>query len=399
MDLAKQGSDALSAGKYGEAVNLYTEALKQNPNAVKYYIDRSTAYGRLKPPNLKAALADSEKAVILAHKRGSRDLIAKSQFRRAVTLFNAERYGDASFLFKIVKKLDEKDKQVPVYETRIQNKAKNLGNEDEKMKVTVRELPDDVVDTSSRDEQTHPKENLATPAKSEPPKAPTQTPADKIKHEWYQSAEFVTLTLLARGVPKDKTTVDITERSLNLSFPTLTGATFDFSLDPLYASIDPSQSTYNIMPAKVDIKLKKQIPGIKWHNLEGTLDSADNADSKTASVPHAVLMSNPKPTGPAYPTSSKSGPKDWDKVAKELTKKPAADGKAEDTYDDLEEGDDVNKFFKQLYAGSDPDTQRAMMKSYQESNGTVLSTNWNEVKKAKVETTPPDGMEAREWTK
>ena len=35
----------------------------------------------------------------------------------------------------------------------------------------------------------------------------------------------------------------------------------------------------------------------------------------------------------------------------------------------------------------------AMMKSYQESNGTALSTSWDEVKKGRVETKPPDVSE------
>ena len=43
--------------------------------------------------------------------------------------------------------------------------------------------------------------------------------------------------------------------------------------------------------------------------------------------------------------------------------------------------------------------KRAMMKSYQESNGTVLSTNWDEVGSKKIECTPPDGMEAHKWEK
>lgn len=37
-------------------------------------------------------------------------------------------------------------------------------------------------------------------------------------------------------------------------------------------------------------------------------------------------------------------------------------------------------FFQHLFAGADDDTRRAMMKSYVESNGTSLSTNWDEVK-------------------
>lgn len=47
--------------------------------------------------------------------------------------------------------------------------------------------------------------------------------------------------------------------------------------------------------------------------------------------------------------------------------------------EDDEEGDELNGFFKKLYKDSNEDTRRAMMKSYQESNGTSLSTNWADV--------------------
>ena len=38
-----------------------------------------------------------------------------------------------------------------------------------------------------------------------------------------------------------------------------------------------------------------------------------------------------------------------------------------------------------------------MLKSFQESNGTVLSTNWNEVGAKPVETQPPEGMEVKKY--
>jgi suppressor of G2 allele of SKP1 len=38
-----------------------------------------------------------------------------------------------------------------------------------------------------------------------------------------------------------------------------------------------------------------------------------------------------------------------------------------------------------------------MKKSFVESNGTNLSTNWDEVSKGKVKVTPPDGMEAKPY--
>lgn len=39
-----------------------------------------------------------------------------------------------------------------------------------------------------------------------------------------------------------------------------------------------------------------------------------------------------------------------------------------------------------------------MMKSFVESNGTVLSTNWKEVGAKKIECTPPEGMEVHKWS-
>ena len=38
-----------------------------------------------------------------------------------------------------------------------------------------------------------------------------------------------------------------------------------------------------------------------------------------------------------------------------------------------------------------------MMKSFTESGGTQLSTNWKEVGAKKMEVKPPEGMEYREW--
>ena len=115
----------------------------------------------------------------------------------------------------------------------------------------------------------------------------------------------------------------------------------------------------------------------------------------------AVLAATAK--APAYPTSSKSGPKDWDAVARDLSRKPKENsegsGQGEEWEDeDLDvEGDPASAFFKKLFKSADDDTKRAMMKSYSESGGTVLSTNWSEVGSKRVVAQPPDGMEAKQW--
>jgi suppressor of G2 allele of SKP1 len=171
------------------------------------------------------------------------------------------------------------------------------------------------------------------------------------------------------------------------------------TIDPLYGPIQPESSTFSVTPRKIEITLKMATV-CNWSALEGKADAAPITASTNVAPAQA--------SGPAYPTSSRSGPKNWDKIFAESSKKKENKDKDkekekdEDQDDDLgydsdDGGDPANAFFKKLYANADPDTRRAMMKSYQESNGTALSTDWSSVSKGKVETQPPDGMEAKKW--
>jgi len=87
----------------------------------------------------------------------------------------------------------------------------------------------------------------------------------------------------------------------------------------------------------------------------------------------------------ARPYASK---RNWDEIDREIKK---------DLENEKPEGDAaLNGLFKQIYERADPDTRRAMMKSYQTSGGTVLSTNWNEVAdkdyEGKDRPSAPDGQ-------
>lgn len=176
-----------------------------------------------------------------------------------------------------------------------------------------------------------------------------------------------------------------------MQFPLPSGSGYDFTLDPLYAPIDPSTSKVSVMGTKIELALQKKTAGQKWKSLEG---SASNT-TKIADRPAAPQA--PVSSGPSYPTSSRHGTKDWDKLASSLTAKKSKGkhGKVEkdetgdasdaESVDSEYGGDAVDGFFKKLYAGADPDTRRAMMKSYVESQGTSLSTNWSEVGSKKME--------------
>lgn len=57
-------------------------------------------------------------------------------------------------------------------------------------------------------------------------------------------------------------------------------------------------------------------------------------------------------------------------------------------------------FFQEIFKNADPDKRRAMVKSFQTSDGTVLSTDWDDVSKKDYEgkdrPSPPKGQE---WKK
>ena len=422
MEKASRGASALSSGDFASAITHYTEAINTNATAVDYYIKRSTAYTRLSPADHQSSLKDAETAVQLAVKRAKRELIAQSQLRRAIALFGLERFADANQCLEWAKKYNDKEKTLTIWAMKIDSKLKDLDEGDPRAAVRVKETPDVDISTASQASNTikpveKQEELKGPPAIKEAPKEPSttpkpqgiQTPASKIRHEWYQTHDNVIVTLYCKGIPKDKATVEIKDNSLEVCFPLPTGSEYDFSLDPLFSNIDRMKSQYKIMSTKAEFKLVKSTSGQMWPSLEGTeavktenLGTNGN-DPSQKDVKQAVLATRTNNTAPAYPTSSKSGPKNWDKLASDLTKRPKKDAKEgeedglEEPGIDEEDGDPTTNFFKMLYKGADDDTRRAMMKSYQESNGTALSTNWAEVGKGPVETSPPDGMEAKKW--
>lgn len=116
---------------------------------------------------------------------------------------------------------------------------------------------------------------------------------------------------------------------MSFPHPSDRSSSFILTFDPLFAVIDPSASTYSIMSTKVEVSLRKVVPGQKWPALEGTAPLKDvELGPESAAARAAVMSSLAQPavslkpeSAPSYPTSSKSGPKNWDKLAETLTAK------------------------------------------------------------------------------
>jgi suppressor of G2 allele of SKP1 len=129
----------------------------------------------------------------------------------------------------------------------------------------------------------------------------------------------------------------------------------------------------------------------------------------SATTPHTLLsreltralsiVLSKFPTITTSPGAASAGTKPFYKNWDGITTRILEDDKPRTTNEDPNAGGDaaVNKFFQEIYGNADENTKRAMMKSFVESGGTTLSTNWEDVGKAPVEVKPPQGSEWKKW--
>ncbi|KAL5033078.1 Cochaperone protein, variant 2 [Batrachochytrium dendrobatidis] len=204
---------------------------------------------------------------------------------------------------------------------------------------------------------------------------PTTCYLAKIRHEWFQTDTHVTVSIFIKKVDPASLKVEITSRNLSIRIQSPSIGTSETVLDfDLLLPVVSAESSYEVLSTKIEVKMKKESVGAKWTALEG--DGNIDAMGSLASV----SMTAP----PAYPSSSKKK-NDWNKLDKAVE-------------EDKPEGDAaLNALFQQIYRDASEDTRRAMMKSYVESNGTCLSTNWKEVGSKPVAVTPPSGMVAKKF--
>uniref|UniRef100_A0A1B6MTK1 CS domain-containing protein n=1 Tax=Graphocephala atropunctata TaxID=36148 RepID=A0A1B6MTK1_9HEMI len=179
----------------------------------------------------------------------------------------------------------------------------------------------------------------------------------KPKYDWYQTDSHVTVNILIKNLSKDEVKVNFEEKSFTLNLPQ--GNTFSLNL---MKPIAPSQCNYRIMQTKVELKLKK-LNEDSWTELE----AAEGPETKEVSSLPLVKHN-------------------WDKFVETELKDDASQGEAA-----------LNELFQRIYSEGSDEVKKAMNKSFLESGGTVLSTNWNEVGEKKVDIKPPDGMEWKKW--
>ncbi|XP_053419786.1 protein SGT1 homolog [Nycticebus coucang] len=200
-----------------------------------------------------------------------------------------------------------------------------------------------------------------------------RTHQSKIKYDWYQTESQVIITLMIKNVQKNDVNVEFSEKELSALVKLPSGEDYNLKLRLLYPII-PEESTFKVLSTKIEIKMKKP-EAVRWETLEGQGD---------VSKPKQFIADVKN----LYPSSSHYT-RNWDKLVGEI--------KEEEKNEKLEGDAALNKLFQQIYSDGSDEVKRAMNKSFMESGGTVLSTNWSDVGKRKVEINPPDDMEWKKY--
>lgn len=174
------------------------------------------------------------------------------------------------------------------------------------------------------------------------------------KYDWYQTDGKVVVTVLVKNVAPDRVKVDFRPESVAAVIKLASDEECGLNVN-LWQPIVPERCSFRVTPSKVEIHLAKVV-SLKWDALEKKVVEA---------------------------AKPKAGPKNWDALAKNLVT-------------DKDE-ESVETLFNKIYSDGSDEQKRAMLKSYYESGGTVLSTDWKEVGKKKVDVKPPDGVEFKPW--
>ena len=444
------GDSAYMEERYNDAAQLYTSSIHEMTAAVetastrrdgvkkflslqfKCYVHRSMAYQQLEQYTL--ASADIGKAVQLYEER---DFDALDQEKRlcyrqhAIVAYQLQKYSDAQTTFEKI--LREKMFDNTKYnEAFFQNYLRQcqLKLEQQPHQQHEQTLPSNNLvpihttsSSSSSSSSAAAAPSVATATTSNKNSGTTGTNANPFsmlmllapKYQYYQKDTQMIIEILEPNVsPSDLIVNYIGTQNLAVSLQKQ-GRFITVINGELYDAIVPDKCSISYKSDKVVIKLRKEHANYEWQTLLSTSNknkskkpsaplpattkvaTSTEADTSTKQVSIPAVKSTTMETttqGGTVPSKAKipkpyASHRDWDAIEKdlEMTKETPVGDEA------------MNQLFQQIYADADEDTKRAMIKSYQTSGGTVLSTNWNEVaqKDYEKERTAPEGQEWKTW--
>lgn len=372
-DAYDKAEDFFKDDNFATAATWYDKAIELAPTNARYLSNR--AQNSIKLKRFQAALDDAQAALAIEPTNG-RTLMRKGQ-----ALFYLDRFQEAQAALEAAAQAGQEKTELWLRKCKAELERAAAGPTPVTVAATAASATAPVVH----------KIDALPKAAPEPkpehvlPKAPANL-AERTREQWFQGPTDVTVTVLAKNLKPDQVQMTFESETNTLSIA------LDFPADgsqwrrtwQLWGQVAPGQQpTMNLTAYKVEVVLQKA-GSETWDRLERQSGGTVAPIVKRENVHREDI------NYAAYPTSSKTL-KDWTEVE-------AAAKKAEE--EEKPEGEAaLQKMFQSIYSGADEDTRRAMIKSFQTSGGTVLSTNWKDVKDKNYEkeVEAPKGMEAKAW--
>lgn len=356
-ELEKKANEAFFEDDFPLAVHLYSQAIDLDPSNADFFADRAQAHIKLN--NFTEAVSDANKAIEL------NSSLTKAYLRKGTACLKLKEYHTAKVALetgaslcqndsRFTKLIDECNRHVTKESNGLTNSLSTNG-----AALTVLPTRTEEDERFSHASQTH------TDTSAKP----------RYRHEYFQKPEEVVLTIFAKGIPAKNVVVQFGEQILSITIDVPGQEAYRYQ-SRLFGKIIPDKCRFEVLSTKVEIRLAKA-EDINWTSFEYTKDALPQTKNIPSTGSHR----------PTYPSSKAK--KDWDKLEAQVKK--------EEKEEKLDGDAGLNKLFRDIFQNADEDMRRAMTKSFVESNGTVLSTDWKEVGSKKVEGSPPEGMEMKKW--
>lgn len=346
----------IDAGKLGDADGIADKLLESNPSC-KILILKSQIL--LQSGKLDECQNYANKALKIAIDEGKRLRIAESCKIISMAYFQGKDYENSLKFITIASKyIDSNDNEITTLKSVIELKFKksNKINDDElaNLELEIEKLSLESLISSDKKVETTTSKADVKPESTETNNGIITT--EKIRHDWFDTGKSIELSIYVKRINNETVKITFNSTSIDVSFKDNDNQSYNFTIPQLYSTISTTESSFKVYGTKLEIILIKDNQ-CHWSKLEN-----DNENQKEELLSIPKEEANPSLS---YPSSSKNN-KDWSKFGN-------------DDEDEDDEDQDPEAFFRKLYSGADEDARRAMMKSFMESNGTSLSTDWKDV--------------------
>ncbi|KAK8970211.1 hypothetical protein KSP40_PGU011755 [Platanthera guangdongensis] len=388
-DKERKAKEAFVDDNFELAADLYSQALELDPKSADLYADRAQA--NIKLGNFPAAVSDANKAIELDSSM-VKAYLRKGLDRRYccnIIFFFTPSFLLFALLITACMKLEEYETAKAALSTGLE-----LAPGDSRFNRLIKECDERIADETkglSKNAMLSSSQSFSSPSDIDVEIANSDQPQydvgfhsqesvqskPKFRHDYYNTPTEMVLTIFAKGIPPQNVHVEFGEQILSISVDIPGEDSFLFQ-PRLFGKIIPEKCKYVVFSTKIEIRLLKAQATL-WPTLEYNKDKA---------LPRKLIVqSEVKSQRPSYPSSKNKV--EWDKLEAEVKK--------EEKDEKLDGDAALNKLFRDIYQNADDDMRRAMCKSFVESSGTVLSTNWKDVGAKKVDGSPPEGMEMKKW--